>query len=62
VGFIAALVLSFFHDRFEESGTKLLGMTPDILVLWITVALAIVAMGVYGTQSIKTFKKNKENK
>ena len=62
VGFIAALILSFFHDRFEEGGVKLLGMTPDILVLWITVALAIVAMGVYGTQSIKTIKKNKENK
>ena len=62
VGFIAALILSFFHDRFEEGGVKLLGMTPDILVLWITVALAIVAMGVYGTQSIKTIKKNKKNK
>ena len=62
VGFIAALILSFFHDRFEEGGVKLLGMTPDILVLWITVARAIVAMGVYGTQSIKTIKKNKENK
>ena len=62
VGFIAALVLSFFHDRFEESGTKLLGMTPDILVLWITVALAIVAMAVYGAQSVRTIRKNKENK
>ena len=62
VGFIAALVLSFFHDRFEESGTKLLGMTPDILVLWITVALAIVAMAVYGAQSFGTIRKNKENK
>ena len=62
VGFIAALILSFFHDQFEEGGVKLLGMTPDILVLWITVALAIVAMGVYGVQSVKTIKKNKENK
>ena len=62
VGFIAALVLSFFHDRFEESGTKLLGMTPDILALWITVALAIVAMAVYGAQSFRTIRKNKENK
>ena len=61
VGFIAALVLSFFHDRFEESGTKLLGMTPDILVLWITVALAIAAMAVYGAQSVRTIRKNKEN-
>ena len=62
VGFIAALILSFFHDRFEEGGVKLLGMTPDILVLWITVALAIVAMGVYAAGAIKTIKAKDEKK
>ena len=58
VGFIASLVLSFFHKAFEEGNVKLFGLTPDILLLWITVALAIVAMVVYGTQSIKKIKEN----
>ena len=58
VGFIASLVLSFFHKAFEEGNVKLFGLTPDILLLWITVALAVVAMGVYGTQSIKKIKEN----
>ena len=58
VGFIASLVLSFFHKAFEEGNVKLSGLTPDILLLWITVALAVVAMAVYGTQSIKKIKEN----
>jgi len=59
VGFIASLILSFFHDKFEAGKVMLLGMTPDILLLWITVALAVVAMVVYGTQAVKTIRKNK---
>ena len=62
VGFIASLILSFFHDRFEDGNIRLLGMTPDILLLWITVALAIIAMAVYGAQAVKTIRKNEENK
>ena len=41
---------------------KLWGMTPDIILLWITVALAIIAMIVYAAGAIKTIKKNKEEK
>ncbi len=62
VGFIASLILSFFHDRFEAGGIRLLGMTPDILLLWITVVLAIIAMAVYGTQAVQTIRKSEKNK
>ena len=59
VGFIASLILSFFYDNFENGNVKLWGMTPDILLLWITVALAIIAMIVYGVAAIKTIKGKK---
>ena len=53
VGFIASLILSFFHDRFLEGNVALWGMTPDIILLWITVALAVVAMVIYAAGAIK---------
>ena len=56
VGFIASLILSFFHDNFEEGNVRLFGMTPDILLLWITVALAIAAMIIYAAGAFKTIK------
>ncbi len=60
VGFIASLILSFFHDRFAEANIMLWGMTPDIILLWITVALAVIAMVIYAAGAIKTthHKKN----
>ena len=60
VGFIASLVLSFFHDKFLEGNIVLLGTTPDILVLWITVALAIAAMVIYAAGALKTIQKKEE--
>ena len=62
VGFIASLILSFFHERFVEGNVMLWGMTPDIILLWITVALAVVAMGVYAAGAIKTINKKEEKK
>ena len=62
VGFIASLILSFFHDRFLEGNVVQWGMTPDIILLWITVALAVVAMGVYAAGAIKTINKKEEKK
>ena len=62
VGFIASLVLSFFHDRFLEGNIVLWGMTPDIILLWITVALAIIAMAVYAAGAVQTLKKKDEKK
>jgi CDP-diacylglycerol--glycerol-3-phosphate 3-phosphatidyltransferase len=61
VGFIASLILSFFHDKFEDGNIKVLGMTPDILLLWITVALAIIAMVVYAAGAVKQIKNVGEN-
>lgn len=63
VGFIASLILSFFHERFTEGNAVLWGMTPDILLLWITVALAVTAMVIYAAGAIKTInrKEEKEN-
>ena len=62
VGFIASLILSFFHERFVEGNVMLWGMTPDIILLWITVALAVVAMVIYATGAIKTINKKEEKK
>ena len=62
VGFIASLVLSFFHDRFEIAGVRLWGMTPDIILLWITVALAIAAMVIYAAGAIRTIRTKKDEK
>ena len=62
VGFIASLVLSFFHDRFLEGNIVLWGMTPDIILLWITVALAIIAMAVYAAGALQTLNKKDEKK
>ena len=59
VGFIASLILSFFHEKFLAGNIVLRGMTPDILLLWITVALAIVAMGVYAAGAVRTIRKTK---
>ncbi len=56
VCFIASLVLAFFHDDFVAAGTRLLGLTPDILLLWITVALAILAMIVYTVGAVRKIR------
>ena len=56
VGFIASLILSFFHDNFLEENVVLWGMTPDIILLWITVALSVIAMVIYAAGAIKKIK------
>ena len=61
VFFIASLLLSFFHPSLEKNGVCLFGMTVDLLLLWITVALAFAALAVYSANAIKTLK-NKEQK
>ena len=57
VFFIASLILSFFHERFSAGGVLLWGMTPDLLLLRITVALALTAMIVYAVEAIRTIRK-----
>ena len=59
VCFIASLILAFFHDEFEAGNIMLWGMTPDIILLWITVALALCAMVVYIVESVRKIRQNK---
>lgn len=57
VFFIASLILSFFHYRFESAGILLFGLTPDLILLWITVVLSIAALVVYAVHYSKALKK-----
>ena len=61
VFFIASLILSFFHPSLVAGNVCVFGLTVDILLLWITVALAIAALIVYAAGAAKTLK-NKEQK
>ena len=58
VFFIASLVLSFFQEDFRAGNVVLWDLTPDVLLLWITVGLAVVAMVVYAVKFLKAPKKN----
>ncbi len=60
VFFIASLLLSFFHSSLEASEFRVLGMTPDLLLLWITVALSLTALIIYAFGAVKTLRAKKE--
>ena len=67
VCFVASLVLSFFHQEFLDGnillkgGNAVLGdLTPDVILLWITVCLAILAMIVYTAEYFRNLNKPKE--
>ena len=49
VFFIISLVLSFFHDELAAQNLPL-----DIILLWVTVGLALLAMAVYIFSAVKT--------
>ena len=49
--FIWSLVLSFFHEELQAQNLPL-----DLILLWATVALAIVAMVIYGIGAIRTLR------
>ena len=55
VCFILSLILSFFHVPLAEWGTRL-----DLILLWVTVGLAILAMVVYAAEYLRSLKKPKE--
>ena len=55
VCFIASLILSFFHVPLAEWGTRL-----DLILLWISVSLAILAMVIYTVEYLRSLKKAKE--
>ena len=58
--FILSLLLSFFHPSLETSEFRIFGLTPDLLLLWITVALSLSALAVYAFSAAKTLKAKKE--
>ena len=60
VFFIASLLLSFFHPSLEAAEFRVLGMTPDLLLFWITVALSLAALAVYVAGALRTLKAKKE--
>ena len=55
VCFIASLILSFFHVPLTEWGTRL-----DLILLWISVGLAILAMVIYTVEYLRSLNKAKE--
>ena len=54
VFFIASLILSFFHKEIQGWGFQL-----DVILLWISVALAIIAMITYGIRARNQLKELK---
>ena len=54
VCFILSLVLAFFHEELAARGVQL-----DVILLWITVALALTAMVVYAAEAWKKIRQNK---
>ena len=55
VFFIASLILSFFHQELAAWGTRL-----DLILLWITVALALTAMAVYVHRAARDYLAKKK--
>ena len=56
VFFIASLLLSFFHPSLLANNVCLFGITIDVLLLWITVGLSLVALVVYAAETVKKLK------
>ena len=48
--FIVSLILSFFHEEFSALGTRW-----DLILLWITVALALIAMVTYIVGAVRDY-------
>ena len=53
--FVAALVLSFFHDEFLA-----LGFPWDVIILWLSIALTLAAFVDYLLAGIKVLKEKKQ--
>ena len=55
VCFILSLILSFFHQELASWGVQL-----DVMMMWLSVGLSIVAMGVYTFRAVRQVCKPKE--
>jgi len=51
VCFMVSLILSFFHEKLGASGVQ-----ADIILIWISVGLAILAMTVYTVNALKQLR------
>ena len=51
VCFMVSLILSFFHEELGASGVQ-----ADIILIWISVGLAILAMTVYTVNAVKQLR------
>ena len=56
VFFITALLLSFFHPSLEAGAFRIMGMTPDLALLWVSVALAFAALVVYAAGAVRQLR------
>lgn len=56
VFFIVALILSFFHQELLNAGIVLFGQPVDIILLFATVVLALVAMAVYVADAVRKLR------
>ena len=61
VFFIASLLLAFFHPSLLASEFRILGLTPDVFLLWITVGLSLAALVVYAAGAVRTLKSKTGN-
>ena len=52
VCFMAGLILSFFHPEFEAWSVQ-----PDVILIWVSAALAVLAAAVYTAGAWKQLKK-----
>ena len=55
VFFILSLILSFFHAELAAWGVQL-----DLILLWITVALALTAMVIYAVKAVRVLRKGSQ--
>lgn len=55
--FIAALILSFFHQEFAGLGFQL-----DIIMLWVSVGMTLAALAVYSRNCIRQLREKKPQK
>ena len=56
VFFILSLVLSFFHEELAAWGVRL-----DIILLWVTVALAVIALIIYVVKAIQSLNRSPQD-
>ena len=55
VCFMASLILSFFHEELRGWGVQL-----DVILIWVSVGLALLAMGMYIREALPQLRRQQE--